>query len=242
MKHLLIFLICCANMFGAAFLSDATGNWNSHVTWGKADGAPNVEGVNYPGASDTVTIAAGHQVTLNIATINATSITNAGNGVCLLSTDAVNVINANLIVGGTEDLITLNAGTGDLTINGTITAAGGTSGDDGIDLGAQTGTFTFAGNLTGGPNACNAIIASGACTIVANIQLIGGTSGAGIKSTSATATLTIGTLVFADGKAIPIAGNIGSSYSVTAIVVNGVALGGSSGGTRWNTGDSRYNQ
>lgn len=52
----------------ANFTSNASGNWNNPATWGLS-GSP-VEGVNYPGAGDVVTITKNNAVTL---TANANS-------------------------------------------------------------------------------------------------------------------------------------------------------------------------
>ena len=129
----------------AIFTSVDDGNWNSPATWGKT-GTP-VEGVNYPGPIDNVTITKNNAISL---TANASCLTlnisasNTGNG-----NSSLNMSGFNLTVGSWLNLTSsLNSRTVSLITNGgTLSLAQlnlttGSSGNTGIT------TFNLSTNST----------------------------------------------------------------------------------------------
>jgi hypothetical protein len=95
----------------ASFTAAANGNWNIGTTWGGGCAASCVEGTDYPGASDTATIAA-HTVTL-AANQNVNNL-NLSGGTLTLSTFTLNVAGNITFSGGS-----FNANTSTVVMNGT---------------------------------------------------------------------------------------------------------------------------
>ena len=109
--------------------SVATGNWGVAGTWTSAGNCNRV-----PTAADTVTIAAGHTVTVNVATANVLSVT-VNPGAILTQSSALNSAGALGVAG------TLNS-TNTMAIGGATTVTGA------LNITATTGTRTFTGLVT----------------------------------------------------------------------------------------------
>lgn len=131
-----LFLFCCAGQaLAAACSSTGTGNWNTPATWATCGGV-------VPTAADTVTVNAGHVVTLNAAPAGAAS------SVTIVGTLAVS---SNLTVGTN---VAVNAGT--LQVNAGAVIAVGTAITHFITLSnaaatllqVNGGTLTVAGGIT----------------------------------------------------------------------------------------------
>ncbi|HLF51948.1 hypothetical protein, partial [Flavobacterium sp.] len=139
--------IALSHFTDASFTSTANGNWNSPATWGFTGSPAPVQGVNYPGPLDVVTITKNNAITLSAnatcQTLNISASTTA-NG-----TSSLNMGGFNLTVGGWLNLISSqNNRTVSLTTNGgTLSLAQlnlttGGSGNPGI------ATFTLSNNST----------------------------------------------------------------------------------------------
>ncbi len=114
-----------AHAAACTFTSNATGNWSAAGTWtAVGTGCSTYPGQTYAG--DTVTIATGNTVTLDVSPANA---------ICAF------VVN---------DGATLTVGAYTLTVTGTTTVGGGTSGTLSITSAAGTQTFTGAVTINNG--------------------------------------------------------------------------------------------
>ncbi len=162
------------NAYAAACISDQSGNWSQKQTWGApATGCVGAPG-GIPGAADTVTIAAGHTVTMN---------DNPGSALSLVINGTANWNQAR----------TTNIGAGGVTIN-----AGGNI------TGAAAGVLTSTGGLTINANLTSTTVTvtlqtTAAQTISGTGSLANLTvTGAGVTATN-TGTLTVGTALAGTG-------------------------------------------
>jgi hypothetical protein len=128
------------NRIMGAFTSKASGNWTAtgQTTWNE---------VGAPGANDTVSIATGHNITLDQtspSSVTCTSITIAGTGTLVLPAGAF-TINSLIINNGTATTGAIVIGTGQyLLITGPGSGASVTNNGAGYAIaGSSTGTLTI---------------------------------------------------------------------------------------------------
>jgi hypothetical protein len=130
----------------ATFTSNATGDWNDPTTWGLgACSGPCIEGTDYPGSSDDVTISAGTFVTVTA---------DHGANTLLVEGDAsyssgllVNSTYTLTIVGDMTCQTTVSNADLPITIDGNLVVGGTFSYD--LKHADATGTFTIASGGTG---------------------------------------------------------------------------------------------
>ncbi|CCB68903.1 Protein of unknown function precursor; putative adhesin [Flavobacterium branchiophilum FL-15] len=143
------------------FVSTASGNWNATTTWNKG---------TLPTCTDNVTIASGHNVTVN-------SETNESKGVTITTGGTLTIASGDLKVGCTNN-------NNNFTNNGTLTVSGGTLNINGNYLGNVGATLNQSGgdiNVDGNAAGVTAnSVASGThlfnhiASAVANLNLTGG--------------------------------------------------------------------
>lgn len=184
------------NAYAAACISDQSGNWGQKGTWGtNATGCVGAPG-GIPGAADTVTIAAGHTVTMN---------DNPGSALSLVINGTANWNNArttNIGAGG----ITINAG-GNITgaVAGVLTSTGG------LTLNANLTSTTVT--ITLQTTAAQTISGTGS---LANLTV----TGAGVTATN-TSTLTVGTALAGTGTLANTGTlNLGGTSLITTLTAN----------------------
>ena len=246
MKHLLILLILYCNVFGAAIVSDGGGamNWNDAGTW---------TGGVIPSTGDTVTISDGDTVSLDIAVITVTSITNVSTGTMEADSAVLNSLTADLNAVGTQLLeitgvgsvaiigdITGGTGAGDIGVKvtnaATVTVTGNVSGGTGAAYGmfnGDTGTIAVTGNVKGGDASTSIGIhnhSTGTVTVSGSVTGGAGTLAYGIRNNVTGSVNTIGTMVIASNKAMPIGGWC-STLTVTTININGSDFAGTGAGS-----------
>jgi len=138
---------------GTAYTSNATGNWSDSTKW-----TPN----GVPGVGDTVTIAAGHTITVDGSQEIGTSPA-AGVNVCTVSTTAILAITGSLRLRGDLKVngtgrITSAAGSG-FTFDSTLAAAPSTTNYK-VDLGSANGNncrWTLSGTVGSPINVSSAL-------------------------------------------------------------------------------------
>lgn len=146
-KGIALAVVCLAPagaVYAATCTSSASGNWNAAI-W---------TGCTTPGAADTVVIASGHTVTVNVAAV-CTSLSTSGtssSGVAIsagqsLTVSGNAVLNATSINNGTSKSINVGAGT--FTIGGNLTLTNGTGTRTAV-LSMSTGTANIGGSLSSG--------------------------------------------------------------------------------------------
>ncbi len=150
-------LLGAADANALACTSVATGNWGVAGTWTSAGNCNRV-----PTVADSVTIATGHTVTVNVATANVQSITvNTGailtQTLALSTAGALNVAgtltsnNAMTVTGATTVTGNLNiVGAGARTFTGLVTVTGGTWNNSGNRAVTFRGGITNNGTFTAG--------------------------------------------------------------------------------------------
>lgn len=119
---LFIILVVPVVVFGAAFTSTQTGDWNDGATWGNT--SPGVKGTDWPGsAGDTFTIADTHTVTYNVSEANelSDSVIQSG-GVLTFKIDTNTSLNF-----GDAKLTVNNGGTLNIGTSGTPVGSGNTA-------------------------------------------------------------------------------------------------------------------
>ncbi|MFA7309150.1 MAG: hypothetical protein WC045_03780 [Patescibacteria group bacterium] len=195
----------------AAFASSVTGNWDVGTTWGGACASSCIEGTDFPGVTDSVTISDGHIVTVNSAasaasvTINVN--TGTGNGITISGTNS-------LTVSGAVTLNMPTANTTDLNVNaGTLSAAsiaipGSATANRFATVLVTTGTVNVTGDITFSGSAARARYTS---TGASNTNIGGNFTSGGTLTTSATGTFTF------NGSG---AQNMGSYTTYNNVVIN----------------------
>ena len=170
---MLALLGSATSAYALACTSVATGNWGVAGTWTSAGNCNRV-----PTAADTVTIAAGHTVTVNVATANVLSVTVNATGI-LTQSSALNdagVLSvagtltssaAMAITGATNVTGTLNIDNSNVarTFTGLVTVTGGNWNNTGTRAVTFQGGITNNGTFTAG---------TGTQTFNTNAQAIGG--------------------------------------------------------------------
>ena len=131
-----------------AFISVASGNWNTPATW---------DANAVPTALDNATVSATHTVTADIATTSITNLTVNGN--LAYATACTNIaVGGNLTVASTGLINVFTTTTGK-----TLTVAGNITNDGRIDLSVSSSTTTSTqGNLTLNGTAVQTVSGSGA--------------------------------------------------------------------------------
>ena len=164
------------------YTSKASGNWSAPSTW---------IGECVPTASDAVTIASGHTVTVNVnsaaasltfAAASVNSNVNLAPGVTLTIGGSV-VANTPAANQTTE---ALNVGSGTLTVAGNVTL-NGLGGQKESDLTVSTGTINIAGDISFGGNPPTQVLTS---TGAASINIGGNFNTGGSLNLNAATTLT----------------------------------------------------
>jgi len=226
------------------FTSNGTGNWSAAI-WtivGAGCGA-------YPGqtfAGDTVIIATGNTVTLDVSPANAigalTVNTQAAGGTNGLTVGANNLTAASIFLTGSGTagrFSTVSISTGTLNVTGNFTFAG-TAAQARLTF-TSTGTLNIGGNLgTGGTFAastgtvnCNGSAAQTVAGYTYNILKSNNTAGVTLVAATIITTLTIGdgtaNSVFNDGGFV-ITPGAGSVLNLTSGTYN---LGSATVGTTW---------
>lgn len=262
---LLILLATPTLSFGAACVSQGSGNWSATATWGTSCHDP----ASIPLAGDSVEIANGHTVVWDVANgvrIPATSgslttITGTGTGTITIdpSDDACHTsgtcqINFTTAQAGTEHLFQITGTTDhDVTFNGTsITASPATSAKHGIYHNSAGGHVKVNAALVGssGASGCGMRLnGSGSlATVAGNITGGGANTAYGVYvGVSSTQVLTVssGTVTGGSAANAPALWNTYANPS-TVVIASGVKLANSTqsgaiGGVfTWNAGAGDY--
>lgn len=171
-----LLLLAAAGMFvssqealAATFTSAASGNWNSPATWSVA--GFDADGI--PDADDTVNIAAGHTVTLNVSGACAALnfLNTAGNATLQHNAGMALAVGGSATLNGATGGSSTKAwsiGAGSATVGGNVTLNGGSNNSRIARINLTSGTLTIAGGLTyNAGNAVRAVIdmSGGAATL-----------------------------------------------------------------------------
>jgi hypothetical protein len=237
-NYLLIFLICCASVFGAGTITTdgAPTNWNDINSWDLG---------RLPIAGDDVVIAtAGFDLDIN-ETPALLSLKSSGAGTLTLnSSEVVNATTIQANGNASEDFI-LITGAGSPILNGNVQGHTTQTLSAGIEIvAASTATVTINGNVLAGTSF--GIDSNGACTITINGNVTGSTahgidcnltttltvtgSATGgsalahhaIRMVTDDSTLTVGTVVYSDATTPPLKVNLtNGTLTITGFTVNG---------------------
>ncbi|MDP1665305.1 MAG: hypothetical protein Q8L79_09270 [Methylobacter sp.] len=230
--------------------SQATGNWNASSTWTQCRNG-------IPLASDTVTIASTHNVTLNVNTPTLTTLTiNSGGTLTNTGSNTITLSgamsNAGTYFGGSGAVTfgssftntgSYSAGsatttlTGNFSNSGTFTASTGTWVFSGSSAQSLTGATSFnnltlnnaAGlTLNNGVTVSNTLtLSSGTLAVGANTLTLNGPAIAGTANSLATTTSS--NLIFGGSSTgVTVPGSVTTLNNLTINNSNGISLGGSS--------------
>ena len=269
MKQLIIFLICCASVFGATntWIGGTSTSWNLDANWSLTD---------VPESGDAVVIAASaNPPVVDAATVVCDSISNTTTGVLTIPFSCA-ITCPSIYANGTVSCIRIS-GTADATIVGNITNASANTDDDTISF-TSSGSLTVTGDVSGGSAGSTntgITVTHNDADVTINGNLYGGdgvasNNGLELAGTSSTVIVTgtveggtgaysyglafvnagagvsdsatIGTVAIKPADTYPLGWITPATISISSFTVNGTAIGGTTTGSGRYDGGGRYNQ